>query len=95
MQKEKQSVYHKRPLLLVEWDDISSSSSWSDEDDISMRVPLRSLSVGWKVPGDKKCLTIAASRCAKNKRCADTTTIPRHNIVSIRRLEDATNKEGY
>jgi len=76
----------KRPLIVVEWDDISSYSSWGIEKESKDWTPLRCVSVGWKMPSGKKHLTMASTR-SEGKQCTDRQVIPKGCIIKIRRLE--------
>ncbi len=76
----------KRPLLFVEWDDISAYGGWKEESESREWTPLRCISVGWKLPSKKKHLTLASTR-SEGKQCTDRQVIPKGCIVKIRRLE--------
>ena len=76
----------KRPLLIVEWDDITTSTGWrNEEDDRSERV-CHNASVGWKVKSSRKFLQITPMRDDQGM-CDDRQIIPRGCITSIRRVE--------
>lgn len=78
---------HKKPLLIIEWDDISAYSNWIDEnEDISKTEPIHCISVGWKLKANRKYLVIASTRSGEG-RCTDREAIPRGCIRSIRRIE--------
>jgi hypothetical protein len=76
----------KRPLIIVEWDDISTHVSWVDEEEANKIDALKCISVGWKLKSDKKYLKITPMR-ASNRDCSDVQTIPRGCIHKIRKLE--------
>jgi len=76
----------KKPLLIIEWDDTFTKSSWIDERDTENLKSHICHTVGWKMKSAKGKITVASSRNWQNE-CADTTIIPKANVKSIRRLE--------
>lgn len=76
----------KRPLLVVEWDDITTSHPWVDEDENHVEKALHCTSVGWKLKSGRKHLVITPMR-AENNDCGDRQIIPRGAIRNIRRIE--------
>lgn len=81
----------KLPLIIVEWDDISTHSGWYyDDEDLSKNV-CHCISVGWKVKSNRKYLQISPIReqwiGSRRSKCDDRQLIPRGCIRSIRRLE--------
>ena len=77
----------KRPLIVVDWEDISADSGWHREDDLDDCFPHSCRSVGWKMKSEKGILRIASTRCEYTNKCADIVVIPKKNVKSIRRLE--------
>ena len=76
---------HKRPLVVVEWEDTTSRGSWVDEKDADFKCCLV-YSVGWKMKATPKHIVLSAMR-ADNGDCSERTKIPRKGIKSIRRVE--------
>jgi hypothetical protein len=76
----------KRPLLVVEWKDISAYSGWSSEKEAEEYTPLACETTGWKMKGDRKNLRLASTRTETNKY-TDIIVIPRGCIKSIQRLK--------
>ena len=76
----------KRPLVLIEWDDAFGDNRWHDEDDIGRAVPMRCVTVGWRMPSERGYFSLASTR-DRQGRCADRMTIPKGNVKSIRRLD--------
>jgi len=81
----------KLPLLIVEWDDITTHSGWEWDDKSCSDKVLRCVSVGWKVKSGKGFLELtpmrSESKVSKYSKCDDRQVIPRGCIRSIRRLE--------
>lgn len=77
-----------RPLLLVEWDDITTDSCWMPENGDYTTKSVHCYSVGWQLKSNKRCLVITPMR-AQDGICGDRQVIPRGTITSIRRLSDA------
>lgn len=75
----------KLPLIVVEWNDTCTSSSWKLEEDCK-HIEMKCVSVGWKLRSGRKFLTLTATRDGEDG-CNDRQTIPRGCIRSIRRLE--------
>ena len=78
--------FKKRDLIFVEWEDITTTGRWVEEDDESLKKPIRCHSVGWKVGATRKHIILTPMRDDKG-RCTDTQTIPKGTIINIRRLE--------
>lgn len=77
----------KRPLLIVEWDDVSSFSGWLELDKVAEECkPFRAKMVGWEISRDKQNLVLATAFDGENE-CNGRRVIPRGCIRSIRRLE--------
>ena len=77
---------HKKPLIIVEWDDVSGASGWVTEESVKKTEPIGCTSVGWKLKSTPKKLVICASKNDAGD-FADRNTIPKGCIKSIRRLE--------
>jgi len=77
----------RRPLILVDWEDIAYDPSWHREDALDDCSPLLCHTVGWRMKSGKGFLRVAATRSSGVKKCADITSIPNKNIRNIRRLE--------
>lgn len=76
----------KLPLVLIEWDDITTCPGWtSDSGDYAERVS-HCTSIGWKLNSTRKHLVITPMRDNWGK-CDDVQIIPRGCIKSIRRIE--------
>ena len=81
----------KLPLIVVEWEDITTHSGWEYDDvDLSKNV-LACVSVGWRVKSSRGYLQIVPMRSqwhgSKYSKCDDRQIIPRGCIKSIRRIE--------
>lgn len=76
----------KRSLWLVEWEDPSGISRWSDEKTMDKIEPIICQSVGWRVKAPKGHIQVAASRSSTGQ-CADSNLIPKGCVKSIRRIE--------
>ncbi len=76
----------KRPLLLIEWEDSATSSSWREENKSADTKPMICYTVGWKVKAPKGKLMVTSTRNCVGE-CSDRTCIPKSNVKSIRRLE--------
>jgi hypothetical protein len=72
----------KKRLILVDWQDISSDSSWHCEEEIKDCVPFDCQTVGWEMHSDKKVLRVASTRSSIEKY-ADIMAIPRSNVRKI------------
>jgi len=75
----------KKPLLLVEWDDIVTDRGWEDEEDDCTGGSAHCVSVGWQLKSNRKNLVITPMR--SHGHCNDRQIIPRGCIRNIRRLE--------
>ena len=75
----------KLPLIVVEWEDATSRSSWEDEKDADFKVSLNH-SMGWRIRCDRKYVLLIRQR-GEFDDCADRLKIPRGCIRSIRRIE--------
>lgn len=77
----------KRSLVVIEWEDIATYSSWRNEKKTTDVNPILCQTVGWrmKAPSPKK-IAVASTRNSIGE-CCDLTIIPRVSIKSIRRLE--------
>ena len=79
--------FRKRPLLVVEYDDVTSASTWVSEDSVLReRFPMRCRLVGWRMGADRKNLFLSSNQ-AEDKYVADRHCIPKGCIRNIRRLE--------
>lgn len=76
----------KRALVVVEWDDIAAYDNWRGEDDSHNWTPLRCVSVGWKMPSNRRSIILAATR-SESGQCTDRQVIPSGCVIKIRRLE--------
>lgn len=76
----------KRPLLLIEWDDVSSWSGWESIDKYKGYKPARAKMVGWRIHGDRQNIVIA-SALDNDDCCNGVRVIPRGCIRSMRELE--------
>jgi len=76
----------KLPLIIVEWSDITSHSSWYNEQTASQKQALVNMSVGWKLKSDREFIRLTPMRSGSGD-CTDVQVIPRGCIKSIRRLE--------
>ncbi len=76
----------RRRLLIVEWEDITGSHKWHEEEDAEESKTLICTTVGWQMKSSRKHLTIASTR-SEEGQCIDRTTMARSVIKSIRRLE--------
>ena len=77
----------KRPLVIVEWNDTAAYNEWRSEDDSRKWGTIKSISVGWKLPSNRRNVTIASTRSELNE-CNDRQVIPRGCVTKIRYLED-------
>lgn len=79
--------FTKKPLVLVEWDDISGYPSWADESECSNDDIVKCQTIGWKIKNNsKKFITIASTRSHHGRFC-DRTTLPKQVVTKITRLE--------
>jgi len=76
----------KLPLIIVEWDDITTNSGWKDEREDCTHRRITCTSVGWKVKSTRSHIVITPMRDGKGE-CDDRQIIPRGCIRSIRRIE--------
>ena len=77
----------KKPLILVEWEDIAAHTGWIREDsEPEESDTINCVTVGWKIKSNRRTLVIASTR-SENRKCTDRTAIPRGCIKSTRRLE--------
>ena len=77
----------KRPLVMIEWEDIAAHSSWIEEDSQpEASDTIHCVTVGWRIKSNKRMIVITSTR-ADTKKCTDRMSIPRGCIKSIRRLE--------
>lgn len=77
----------KRPLIVVEWEDIAAHTSWIKEDsEPEESDTIHCVTVGWQIKSNRRTLIIASTR-TEDKKCTDRTAIPRGCIRKIRRLE--------
>jgi len=81
----------KLPLIVVEWDDISTLSGWDYDDEDKSGEVLHCISVGWRVKSSRQYLQIASIRSgyiySRRSKCSDRQLIPRGCIRNIRKLE--------
>lgn len=76
----------KRPLVVVEWDDVSSYSGWElEKDALEKEKPFRAKMVGWQIRRNKDLLVVATA--FSDDECNGRRYIPGGCIRSIRRLE--------
>ena len=76
----------RRPLVVVEWEDITTHRAHRDESEAGKIEPVKAISVGWKLSSRKGYLSLTPMRF-ENGECGDRQVIPRGCIRSIRRLE--------
>ena len=76
----------KRPLILVEWEDITGNYGWEDESADFAKKVITVSTTGWQLKSDRKHLVITSSRTSK-KECDDRSIIPRGCIKKITRLQ--------
>lgn len=75
----------KLPLLIVEWDDVTSDSGWRDDSkDFTGRVS-HCVSVGWKLKSNHHHIVLTPMRDSFDQ-CDDRQIIPRGCITNIRRI---------
>ena len=81
----------KLPLIVVEWNDITTHSGWEWDDKSYSGKVLHCVSVGWKLKSSRGFLEITPMRSgwegSKHSKCDDRQIIPRGCITKIRRLE--------
>ena len=81
----------KLPLLVVEWNDISTHGGWEYDDVDLSKYAFYCVSVGWRVKSTRQYLQISPMRSSrvgsKYSKCDDRQIIPRGCIRSIRRIE--------
>ncbi len=73
----------KYPLVLVEWHDTMTFSTWKSEKEPE-KSPL-CVSVGWRLKSDRKSLVLTSMRSEGD--CSSRQVIPKGCIHSIRRLD--------
>ena len=77
----------KRPLLLIEWDDVSSFSGWETEGDaLKKEKPFQAKMVGWEIYRNKDYLALATA-FSDGEDCNGRRYIPRGCIRNIRKIE--------
>ncbi len=77
------------PLVMVEWHDATSTSTWKDEAEVNKIAPDLCVSVGWLFKKTSKFITIAASHSAEGDVCwSSVTTIPTAFAPKITELKD-------
>lgn len=76
----------KKPLVIVEWEDISGSMSWMSEKEVKKTEPIQCTTVGWQMKSTGKKLVLISTYSGENSY-SDRNTIPKGCIKSIRRLE--------
>lgn len=76
----------KYPLIVVEWDDVSSFSSWEEIEKSQQAKPFRAKMVGWEIHRDRENIVIATA-FDNDGECNGRRVIPRGCIRDIRRLE--------
>jgi len=72
-------------LVVVEWEDIVSDSSWMDDKEIEKLEPVVCRSVGWLLKKTKKLVFLGAS-VTNDGSVGDRTTIPKNVIRSIKEI---------
>lgn len=78
-------IKKKYPLVMAEWEDANSKTSWHI-DDASKHNSATIQSVGWKVKSNPKTLTLAISHDDDNG-ISDCLTIPRGCINKITKIK--------
>ena len=77
----------KLPLIIVEWDDVSSFGGWKTRgESLNEEKPFKARMVGWEIARNKNYITVATA-FADDDDCNGRRCIPRGCITSIRRLE--------
>ena len=77
----------KLPLIIIEWDDVSSFGGWEiTKDALEKEKPFRAKMVGWEIARNKGYITLATAFSDADD-CNGRRCIPRGCIISIRRLE--------
>ena len=74
-----------RPIVLIDWEDISGMSRWTDIEKVQGMKALACRSLGWLCAESETHVTIYATE-NDSKECLDTNTIPRGCIKRIRYL---------
>ena len=77
----------KLPLIVVEWDDVSSFGGWKTEKEaLDEERPFVAKMVGWEIARNKEYITLATA-FSDDDDCNGRRCIPRGCIRSIRRIE--------
>lgn len=78
----------KYPLMEIVWDDITSHHAWDDIEETEKDTPVRAKSIGWKIRGNKTCITLATMLSVDEEgRVGERVTIPKGCIRYSRRIE--------
>jgi len=78
----------KYPLMEVVWDDITSNHSWQDIEETKKETPIRAKSIGWKIRGDGKNITLATMLSVdEDDRVGERVIIPKGCIRYSRIIE--------
>ncbi len=77
----------KRPLVVVEWEDTTSSSGWDYEEDRYNDPTAVIFTVGWQIKSHRDRLILSSQHNKRDNQIGGTWVIPRGCIKSIRRLE--------
>lgn len=75
----------KLPLIIVEWDDVSSYDGWRDTEESKTSKPFQARMVGWEISRNKDCLVLATA--FSDDECNGRRVIPRGCIRNIRKVE--------
>ena len=76
----------KYPLVVVEWDDVSSVGGWEDIKESQQFKPFRAKMVGWEIHKDRENIVITTA-LDNDGECNGRRVIPRGCIRGIRRIE--------
>ncbi len=79
-------MMRKLPLVIVEWEDTTSSHKWAEEKESDVQTALIH-TVGWRLKGGRKYILLSSQRDFTYNECSDRVKIPRGCIKSIRRVE--------
>ncbi len=75
----------KLPLVIVEWEDITTHRAYKDELESGKIEPVKAISVGWRLKSKKGYLALTPMRF-DNGECGDRQVIPKGCITSIKKL---------
>lgn len=76
----------KYPLVIIEWDDVSSTGGWESIKESQQLKPFRAKMVGWAIHKDRENIVIATA-FDNDEECNGRRVIPRGCVRGIRKLE--------